>query len=572
MAFTKSRPRWRRLLALPVAALACVLAGAGLSPAAGQEAKAEAFVPGTSYFDENGYIEYVAGNLPVIFTAPHGGSLTPEAIPARSSTTCGPKTVTQTDLNTQDLARQIQQAFFAKTGKYPHVVINRLARSRLDANRDIGAAACGNPLAEQAWHDYHGFIDAAKADVLSEFGRGWYTDLHGHGHAVPRLELGYQLLDETLRLPDAELDAAPAYEQTASFRTFSEESPLPFSAVLRGPTALGTYLADAGYPSVPSRQDPAPQAGEPYFTGGDPGYNTPRHACSNGGHICGVQIETNYTGVRNTLTNRSNFATTLADVYPKYLAQFGVRIEPKAQTPPTPGDETIVDNLNSFNDPAKARFVTSGSWADGNNKQSHGLNFQLSSNPSAGDTAEFRFYVPTPGSYSIDAWWPAQAGRSENVVYQIHEPDGGTVLAKKVRDQRVDGAQWNPFGVHHFSKAGWAKVVVSQSPGSTGSLAADAVRVTLTHLTPSEGVAVLTGLVGELSVNAGNAQSLNAKLDAASAQFDRGNVEAGKNQLGAFINQVTAFKQDGSLSAEQARPVIEYAERVIRDAGQQAGQ
>ncbi|MEV0690131.1 hypothetical protein [Streptomyces sp. NPDC050388] len=83
----------------------------------------------------------MAGNLPVIFTAPHGGSLTPEDIPARSSATCGPKTVTQTDLNTQDLARQIQQAFFAKTGKYPHVVINRLARSRLDANRDIGAAA-----------------------------------------------------------------------------------------------------------------------------------------------------------------------------------------------------------------------------------------------------------------------------------------------------------------------------------------------------------------------------------------------------------------------------------------------
>lgn len=571
MAFITSRLRRRRLLALPIAALACLLAGAGLSPAAEQEADAEAFVPGTSYFDEKGYIEYVAGNLPVIFTAPHGGSLTPEAIPARSSDTCGPKTVTQTDLNTQDLARQIQQAFFAKTGKYPHVVINRLARSRLDANRDIDAAACGNPLAEQAWRDYHGFIDAAKTDVLAEFGRGWYTDLHGHGHAVQRLELGYQLTAETLRLSDAELDAAPTHEQAASFRTFSEESPLSFSTLLRGPTALGTYLADAGYPSVPSRQDPAPQVDEPYFTGANPGYNTPRHGCSSGGHICGVQIEAHYTGVRKTLTDRSDFATALADVYPDFLAQFGIRIEPKEQTPPTPGDEIIVDNLNSFNDPAKARFVPSGRWVDGNNRQSHGLNFQLLSDPSAGDTAEFRFYVPTPGSYAIDAWWPAQSGRSGNVVYRIHEADGSTVLAELVRDQRVDGAQWNPFGVHHFGKAGWAKVVVSRSPGATGSLAADAVRVTLAHLTPSEGVAVLAGLVDELPVNAGKAQSLNAKLDAASAQFGRGNVAAGNNQLGAFINQATAFKKDGSLSAEQTRPVIEYAERVIQDAEQQAG-
>ncbi|WP_435125604.1 hypothetical protein [Micromonospora tulbaghiae] len=570
MALIKGRLRRRQLLALPVAALACVLVGAG--PAAGHRAEAEAFVPGTSYFGENDYIEYVAGNLPVIFTAPHGGLLEPEAIPQRSSASCGPGTVTVTDTNTEDLARQIQQAFFSRTGKYPHVIINRLDRSRLDANRDIGQAACGNPLAEQAWREYHEFIDAAKADALAEFGRGWYTDLHGHGHTVARLELGYQLTAETLRRSDAELDATPAFEESVSFRTFSEESPLSFSTLLRGPTALGTYLADAGYPTVPSQQDPAPQVGEPYFTAENPpSYNTPRHACSDGGYICGVQIEANYAGVRNTLTNRSNFATAIADVYSDFLAQFGVRIEPRAQTPPMPGDEIIVDNLNSFNDPAKARFVTTGRWADGNNSQSYGLNFQLSSSTLAkGSTAEFQFYVPTPGSYSIDAWWPAQSGRSGSVVYQIHETDG-TVLAEVVRDQRVDGEQWNPFGVHHFSKAGWAKVVVSRSPGSTGSLAADAVRVTLAHLTPSEGVAVLSGLVGELPVDAGNAQSLNAKLDAASAQFSRGNVEAGKNQLGAFINEVGAFERAGILSTEQARPVIDYAERVTRDAEQQAG-
>ncbi|MEU5726336.1 hypothetical protein [Micromonospora sp. NPDC047738] len=39
------------------------------------------------------------------------------------------------------------------------------------------------------------------------------------------------------------------------------------------------------------------------------------------------------------------------------------------------------------------------------------------------------------------------------------------------------------------------------------------------HLALSEGVAVLAGLVGELPVAAANAQSLNAKLDAASAQL-----------------------------------------------------
>ena len=93
---------------------------------------------------------------------------------------------------------------------------------------------------------------------------------------------------EALPIADAELDATPAYEPLASIRTFSEASPLSFSALLRGPTALGTLLGDAGFPSVPSAQDPAPGVGEPYFNGG---YSTDRHACSNGGEICGVQIE-----------------------------------------------------------------------------------------------------------------------------------------------------------------------------------------------------------------------------------------------------------------------------------------
>ena len=32
------------------------------------------YVPGQSYFGRNNYIEYVAGNAPVIYSAPHGGA------------------------------------------------------------------------------------------------------------------------------------------------------------------------------------------------------------------------------------------------------------------------------------------------------------------------------------------------------------------------------------------------------------------------------------------------------------------------------------------------------------------
>lgn len=201
-----------------------------------------------------------------MFAAPHGGHLTPSAIPERSEQTCGSDDfVTVKDLNTAELAEEIQSVFYERTGRYPHVVINRLHRNRLDANRDIDVAACGDSSAELAWNEF--------------------IDLHGHGHDIQRLELGYALTGETLRLSDDELDADPQYEQSSSFRTFSEESPLSFTDLLRGPTSLGTLFEDRDVRATPSQQDPAPAPSEPFFSGG---YNTREHGCSDGGPICGV--------------------------------------------------------------------------------------------------------------------------------------------------------------------------------------------------------------------------------------------------------------------------------------------
>jgi hypothetical protein len=310
----------RRLVGLLVAVAAC---GGGTDPGGTQEPE---YTPGQSYFGTNQYIEYIAGDLPLIFTAPHGGLLTPESIPVRTEAACGTDTdqfATVTDANTQDLARRIQAAF-AQGGRYPHVIINRLARSRLDANRDIGMAACDDAAAELAWMEYHEFITNARDQILEEHGKGWYTDLHGHGHEVQRLELGYGLSAATLRLTDEELNPNALAEDASSIRVMSEQSPLSFSALLRGPASLGTLFGDAGFPAVPSQQDPAPDVGEAYFSGG---YNTNRYGCSNGGAICGVQIEMNFTGVRDTPTNREAFAQAIRAVYAEYLAEhYGITL------------------------------------------------------------------------------------------------------------------------------------------------------------------------------------------------------------------------------------------------------
>jgi hypothetical protein len=303
---------------LVVLLLVAACGGGGSDPGSAGDA---GYTPGVSYFGRSQYIEYVAGNLPLIFAAPHGGHLTPGEIPDRTPALCGGTATTGNDTNTQELTRAIQAAF--GPGKYPHVVFNRLHRLKLDANRDLTEGACGDAEAEFAWHEFHDFIALAKTRVLSDSGKGWFTDVHGHSHAVARLELGFLLASSDLLLPDATLDASSAYEDKSSIRTFSAQSPLSFAALLRGATGLGTLLGNAGYPGTPSQQDPAPAAGEEYFNGG---YNTVEHGCRAGGNICGVQIEHHFAGVRDSETNRNKYAVALAGVYTTFLSQnFGIQ-------------------------------------------------------------------------------------------------------------------------------------------------------------------------------------------------------------------------------------------------------
>jgi hypothetical protein len=260
-------------------------------------------VPGKACFGRNGYIEYIPGDLPVVISVPHGGALAPAAIPDRTSGT------TVTDSNTIDLGRAISAAFSARSARAPHVVIVHLRRTKLDANRELVEAAQGNADAINAWTEYHAFIEQAMAAVRQRSGTGFYIDLHGHGHAIARLELGYLLTAGTLDGTNAQLDAA-GIGATSSLRLIASSSPLPFSALLRGPTSLGGLL-EPGVPSVPSPSNPSPGADE-YFNGG---YSTSRHTAT----LPGLQIESHFEGVRDTAASRAAFADSLVRAIATFL-------------------------------------------------------------------------------------------------------------------------------------------------------------------------------------------------------------------------------------------------------------
>ena len=268
----------------------------------------------TKVYGTNSYVEYRVGTLPIVITVPHGGFLTPSLIPDR---TCNDP-VTVTDAYTIETAEKISAALFSATGFYPHIVICNLNRSKLDCNRTLAEGACGNSRAETAWNEYHNFITTAKnAANLQYNNKIFLVDLHGHGHDIQRIELGYLLSSAELRYTDATLNTT-AYINQSSIKNLALNNIYNYThaELLRGPKSMGTLLALENYPAVPSQQDPYPLATESYFNGG---YTTEIHTCFNPNSTTnGLQMELNYN-IRSSITSRTNFAEKFKDVILEYV-------------------------------------------------------------------------------------------------------------------------------------------------------------------------------------------------------------------------------------------------------------
>lgn len=266
--------------------------------------------PGESLFGRNDYIEYKVGNLPFILTSGHGGSLTPSEIADRTWGTLG------RDTNTRELTLAIAAEIAARGGRYPHVIINHLHRRKLDPNREIVEASQGDPYSEIAWHDFHGFIQDAREAAANEFGFGFLVDIHGHGHTIQRVELGYGMGATQLNLSDSTLER-PGYAWNSSIRTLALANPgKAFPHLLRGPGSLGDLFNLHGLPAWPSPDFPS-IGNAPFFNGG---YITRTHGSMlDNGVINAVQAECYYAGLRDNAANRANTARVFADTFQKFF-------------------------------------------------------------------------------------------------------------------------------------------------------------------------------------------------------------------------------------------------------------
>ena len=281
------------------------------------------YTPGKVYYGRNNYIQYVAGDLPIVISSPHGGYLKPSEIADR---TYGVKGL---DTGSQEKTWEVAHYLKKLTGRYPHVVINRLARIKLDANREIKEASQGSKWSEQAWAEYHQYIEGARRWVTQRCGKGQYLDFHTNGHSAKWVEFGYLLTSTDLNRSDTQLNAK-TYIDKSSIRALALSPGANFPELVRGPSSLGGLLAARGYKTVPSPQHTHP-AGQGFFSGG---YNTRRHGSRTAGTIDGIQVET-YSGFINKEVIRDDYSRKLAESIRAYVElHYALSLKDHSWAPP----------------------------------------------------------------------------------------------------------------------------------------------------------------------------------------------------------------------------------------------
>ena len=130
----------------------------------------------------------------------------------------------------------------------------------MDANRalndaiDIGGS--GQKYAEQAWMEYHSFIEIAKRRASSTYGKAHFFDIHGNTMSVKTM-LGY-LLRKTVF--DGDLQELIAKLSESSLKTLMLQSNLDNQArldLLLGTESFAAYMKEeGGFDCTPFGQQP----------------------------------------------------------------------------------------------------------------------------------------------------------------------------------------------------------------------------------------------------------------------------------------------------------------------------
>jgi hypothetical protein len=208
------------------------------------------------------WVTHIPGDGPIIIIAGHDGTRKPTEIPDRhhgcwdssqnkclwkhtcpsgsveSEANC--KITTSRDTNTYNISKCLQQFANFSVGTHtfhPHFIYNSVNRTKIDTNREVEGGCLDDQDCINAWTAFHGFINTAVNDAISDCDFALVIDIHGHNQNNYTM-LGYDI-SETQYNSDANLnDETHSTIEGLQARTSGSS----ISSIVRGANSLGQLL------------------------------------------------------------------------------------------------------------------------------------------------------------------------------------------------------------------------------------------------------------------------------------------------------------------------------------------
>ncbi len=131
------------------------------------------------------------------------------------------------------------------------------------------------------------------------------------------------------------------------------------------------------------------------------------------------------------------------------------------------GTEIIIDNTSGS-------FSCSANWSTGTSStDKYGTNYRYRSVANTTDPATWTPNIPSSGSWSVYAWWPQGANRSNSAPYIVYYSGGNTTY---YMNQQINGGKWNLLTTQNFGTGTGYPTQLSCWTSAQTVVMADAVR------------------------------------------------------------------------------------------------
>lgn len=132
-----------------------------------------------------------------------------------------------------------------------------------------------------------------------------------------------------------------------------------------------------------------------------------------------------------------------------------------------PSFRVVIDNDSDA-------FSASSNWTAANAPGEYGSNHHHAQPVLESDPAWFSADIPETASYRVEAWYPQDPGNNSRTPYIVKTTGGNQTVYV---DQRSGGGRWVGLGTHTLAQGSGPVVAVSRWTSTSGSVEADAVRI-----------------------------------------------------------------------------------------------